>query len=177
MDIKTIGKVARNSFIIDTLNSIGIQTDLNKDKIKELEEWSIFSKMNETAVLLWENFLDLKPQLEWSLEDKRERIIYTLNSTKTFTPQFLKEQSLRFSNGEIDIEELFELFHFKIQFTSSIGVPSNLDNFVEMIEVNKPAHLTFEYLLRYRTHTELEPYTHLFLESNTHEFLREGGII
>lgn len=177
MDIKTIGKVARNSFITDIINSIGIQTDLNKDKIKELEEWSIFSKMNESAVLLWENFLNLKPQLTWSLEDKRERIIYTLNSTKTFTPQFLNEQSLRFTNGEIEVTELFESFHFDLKFISNVGTPSNINNFLEMIEINKPAHLTYDWVALYRIHEKIEQFTHLYLENYTHDEIFQKEVL
>ena len=60
MGIKTIGKVARNNFITDIIESIGIQTNLAKVKTTSLEEWSIFQKMNIDAVLLWENFLNLR---------------------------------------------------------------------------------------------------------------------
>ena len=177
MDIKTIGKIARNNFITDIINSIGIQTDLAKVKTKSLEEWSIFQKMNLDAVLLWENFLNLSLENTWTIEDRRERIIYILNSTRIFTPMFLTEQSKRFENGEINITEEFTNFHFIINFLSTIGPPSNLDNYLEMVNTNKPAHLTYEYHLRYRTHKELEIKTHLQLEPFTHEHLRAGGVL
>jgi len=176
MDIKSIGKIARNSYITDILNSIGEQTNLNSDKIKELDNYAMFYTLNESSILLWENFLELKPQLSWTIEDKRERIIYTINSTNTFTLEFLKEQSRRFSNGEIDIIEDFSNYHFTIQFTSGLGVPSNLYNFVEMIDTNKPAHLTYNYLFMYRTHRELEMYTHEQLSIFTHDTIRQGVI-
>lgn len=177
MDIKTIGKIARNNFVTDIINSIGVQTDLAKVKTKSLEEWSIFKKMNLDAILLWENFLNLSVEPTWSLNDRRERIIYTLNSTRTFTEDFLKEQSKRFDNGDITITEEFEDFNFIINFISSIGVPTNLNNYIEMVETNKPAHLTYSYLIRFRSHKELEVKTHNELAQFTHDQLRQGGIL
>ena len=133
--------------------------------------------MTSVAVFLRENFLNLRLAHTWIIEDRWERIIYLLNSTRIFTPDFLKEQSKRFENGDISITEEFEDFHFIINFLSVIGSPHNLDNYLEMVNTNKPAHLTFEYHLRFRTHKELEAKRHVDLEQFTHDHLRTGGIL
>ena len=132
---------------------------------------------NEFTIPVWEKWLDLSQETTWTLQDRIERIIYTINSNQSCTEQFLKEQANIFTNGEIAIEQQFALYNFIIQFTSMIGTPPNIDNFRQMVDINKPAHLTYNIKYRYRTWGELEPFTWEQLEKYTWQQLYEEPIL
>lgn len=156
--IDYISKIARNSLIKDLFNSIKIQTDIGKSDIGQYATYAFIVDSTEETISRWEKFMKLKPMENYTLQDRIERVIYTIQAKGIFTPSFLKEQAKIFTNGEIDIQENFNDYHFIITFTSVIGIPPNMDNFKEMIELNKPAHLTYELRIRYRTWGELSSY-------------------
>lgn len=157
--IDYIGKIARNSLMKDLFNSIKIQVDAGKDDISQYDTYAFIVDSTEETISRWEKFMELKPMDNYSLEDRIERVIYTIQAKGIFTPSFLKEQAKIFTNGEIEVTENFNDYHFVISFTSVIGIPPNMDNFKEMVDLNKPAHLTYEVRIRYRTWGELLPYT------------------
>lgn len=157
--IDYISKIARNSLIKDLFNSIKIQTDIGKSDVGQYATYAFIADSTEETISRWEKFMELKAVSNYSLQDRIERVIYTLQAKGIFTPSFLKEQAKLFTNGEIEVIENFNDYHFIISFTSVIGIPPNMDNFKEMVDLNKPAHLTYEVRIRYRTWGELLPYT------------------
>ena len=173
--IKMVGKAARNSYLVAFFNSLKKEDDRLETTVKELLSYSMPIIFNENTVIPWEKWLGLSEESSWTLQDRIERILYTLNSNQTCTEKFLIDQAKIFTNGEIEIDQQFSFYNFIIQFTSSIGSVPNLENFKQMVELNKPAHLTCEIKLRYRTHKELKPYTHEELSKYTHTELRARG--
>lgn len=165
--IDYIGKIARNSLMKDLFNSIKIQVDTGKDDISQYNTYTFIIDSTEETISRWEKFMELKPVDNYSLQDRIERVIYTIQAKGIFTPSFLKEQAKIFTNGEIEVIENFNDYHFIISFTSVIGIPPNMDNFKEMVDLNKPAHLTYEIRIRYRTWGELSPYKWKELEPFT----------
>lgn len=157
--IKYISNIARNSLMEDLFNSIEMQVDIGRKDISQYNTYTFIIDSTEETISRWEKFMELKPVDNYSLQDRIERVIYTIQAKGIFTPSFLKEQAKLFTNGEIEVIENFNDYHFIITFTSVIGIPPNMDNFKEMIELNKPAHLTYEIKYRYRTWGELLPYT------------------
>ena len=93
-----------------------------------------------------------------SLQDRRDRILYRLLSKQIFSPANLKEQARIFTNGEVEITEVFNEYYFIIKFTSIYGVPPNLKNFINFIELNKPAHLGYKIVYSYMTWDEFDKY-------------------
>lgn len=166
-----IGKAARNSYLVAFFNSLKKEDEKLEITLDEFIKYAIPIIFNEYSVILWEKWLNLSQEMNWTLQDRIERIIYTINSNQSCTEQFLKDQANIFTNGEIDIEQQFSLYNFIIQFTSMIGIPPNIDNFKQMLEVNKPAHLTYGIKYRYRIWKELEPFTWKQLEKYTWEEL------
>ena len=172
MDISIISKIARNTLMEDFFNSLGLAYDIAKENIEGLQKKVfIFDADNETLEI-WENFMELEQRKDYSLRDRAERILYTLRSKGIFTPGFLKEQARIFTGGgEIEITEDFAGYSFTIAFKNVIGIPSNMENFRNMIELNKPAHLGYKIVFSYRTHRALENFRHRDLERYTHEEL------
>lgn len=157
--IKYISNIARNSLMEDLFNSIEMQVDIGRKDISQYNTYTFIIDSTEETISRWEKFMELKPVDNYSLQDRIERVIYTIQAKGIFTPSFLKEQAKIFTNGEIEVIENFNDYHFIISFTSVIGIPPNMDNFKEMVDLNKPAHLTYEIRIRYRTWGELSPYT------------------
>lgn len=156
--IKYISNIARNSLMEDLFNSIEMQVDIGRKDISQYNTYTFIIDSTEETISRWEKFMKLKPMENYTLQDRIERVIYAIQAKGIFTPSFLKEQAKIFTNGEIDITENFNEYHFIISFTSVIGIPPNMDNFKEMVDLNKPAHLTYEIRIRYRTWGELSPY-------------------
>lgn len=175
--IKMIGKAARNNFLVAFFNTLKQEDEKLNIKVEELINYAIPIMFNEYTVPSWEKWLGLSQEITWKLQDRVERIIYTINSNQTCTEQFLKDQANIFTNGEISIEQQFALYNFIIQFTSMIGTPPNIDNFRQMVDINKPAHLTYDIKYRYRTWGELEPFTWEQLEKYTWQQLYEEPIL
>lgn len=175
--IKYISNIARNSLMEDLFNSIEMQVDIGRKDISQYNTYTFIIDSTEETISRWEKFMKLKPMKNYTLQDRIERVIYTIQAKGIFTPSFLKEQAKIFTNGEIDITENFNEYHFIISFTSVIGIPPNMDNFKEMVDLNKPAHLTYEIRIRYRTWGELSPYKWEELEPFTwDEIYQKAGI-
>lgn len=175
--IKMIGKAARNGFLVAFFNALQKEDAKLDMTVENFISYAIPIMFNEFTVPVWEKWLSLSQETTWTLQDRIERIIYTINSNQSCTEQFLKEQANIFTNGEISIEQQFALYNFIIQFTSMIGTPPNIDNFRQMVDINKPAHLTYDIKYRYRTWGELEPFTWEQLEKYTWQQLYEEPIL
>lgn len=175
--IKMIGKAARNGFLVAFFNAFQKEDTKLDMTLENFISYAIPIMFNEFTIPVWEKWLGLSQETAWTLQDRIERIIYTINSNQSCTEQFLKEQANIFTNGEIAIEQQFALYNFIIQFTSMIGTPPNVDNFRQMVDINKPAHLTYDIKYRYRTWGELEPFTWEQLEKYTWQQLYEEPIL
>lgn len=171
-----ISHISRNAYIVDVLDAIQKSLEVTETNTNELKEAIIVSADAET-IGYWEEYLNLKKETSWTLQDRIDRVVYTINSRGFFTIQFLKDQAMIFTNGEIEVIEDFPNYSFTIKFISVIGNPPNLDAFKDMVNVNKPAKLVYSLEFRYRTHDELKPYTHDTLSNYTHEELRSRSII
>lgn len=151
--IKMIGKAARNDYLVAFFNALkGVNKELELS-IEDFVKYAIPIVFNEDTVPVWENWLNLKEVKNWNLNDRIQRIIYTINSNISCTPKFLKEQAKIFNNGEINIKEDFPNYHFIIDFLGKNTLAINTESFNEMVKVNKPAHLTFGSKFRYEMPT------------------------
>lgn len=171
-----IAHISRNAYISDLLDSIQNSLVVTENNAKELEK-SIIVNADESTIAGWEEWMKLSIEPTWDLQDRIDRVIYTINSRGFFTVQFLKDQAMIFTNGEIEVTENFTNYSFVIKFVSVIGNPPNLDAFKDMVNINKPAKLIYSLEFRYRTHDELSVYTHDTLANYTHDELRSRGII
>lgn len=172
MDISILSKIARNELMEDFFKSMGIFYQTTEENIEGLRKKVFILEADEATLQKWESFMELEQRKDYTLRDRAERILYTLRSKGIFTPSFLKEQARIFTGGgEIEITEDFAGYSFTISFKNVIGIPSNMENFRNMIELNKPAHLGYKIVFSYRTHRSLENFRHSDLERYTHEEL------
>ena len=166
--IKKVSKVARNTLQEDLIRTLDLICEYAKNDIQKYKELLFIAFFNEQQVANYERFMELDYKNGWSLQDRKDRIIYTLLSKNIFTPHVLKEQAKIFTNGEIEVIENYNDYSFIIKFTSVVGIPQNLDNFKNFIYINKPAHLNFSIEFRYNTHNQVAYLLHGNLKTKTH---------
>ena len=167
--IKKVSKIARNSLQQDLIRTLDLMCEYAKNDIQKYKELLFIAFFNEQQIKNYERFMNLEFKKGWSLQDRKDRIIYTLLSKNIFTPHVLKEQAKIFTNGEIEVIENYNDYSFIIKFTSVVGIPSNLDNFKNFIHINKPAHLNFSIEFRYNTHNQVAYLLHNSLKLKTHK--------
>ena len=167
--IKKVSKIARNSLQKDLIRTLDLMCEYVKNDIQKYKELLFIAFFNEQQVANYERFMELDYKSGWSLQDRKDRIIYTLLSKNIFTPRVLKEQAKIFTNGEIEVVEDNPNYAFKILFTSIVGIPKNIENFKAVIEVIKPAHLNFSIEFRYNTHNQVAYLLHNSLKLKTHK--------
>ncbi|EEU32999.1 hypothetical protein HMPREF0946_01072 [Fusobacterium vincentii 3_1_36A2] len=167
--IKKVSKIARNSLQQDLIRTLDLMCEYAKNDIQKYKELLFMAFFNEQQIKNYERFMNLEFKKGWSLQDRKDRIIYTLLSKNIFTPHVLKEQAKIFTNGEIEVIENYNDYSFIIKFTSVVGIPSNLDNFKNFIHINKPAHLNFSIEFRYNTHNQVAYLLHNSLKLKTHK--------
>ena len=167
--IKKVSKIARNSLQEDLIRTLDLMCEYAKNDIQKYKELLFIAFFNEKQVKNYERFMNLEFKKGWSLQDRKDRIIYTLLSKNIFTPHVLKEQAKIFTNGEIEVIENYNDYSFMIKFTSVVGIPQNLDNFKNFIYINKPAHLNFSIEFRYNTHNQVAYLLHNSLKLKTHK--------
>ena len=167
--IKKVSKIARNSLQKDLIRTLDLICEYAKNDIQKYKELLFIAFFNEQQVANYERFMELDYKNGWSLQDRKDRIIYTLLSKNIFTPQVLKEQAKIFTNGEIEVIENYNDYSFIIKFTSVVGIPSNLDNFKNFIHINKPAHLNFSIEFRYNIHNQVAYLLYNSLKVKSHK--------
>lgn len=167
--IKKVSKVARNTLQEDLIRTLDLMCEYAKNDIQKYKGLLFIAFFNEQQVANYERFMELDYKNGWSLQDRKDRIIYTLLSKNIFTPHVLKEQAKTFTNGEIEVIENYNDYSFIIKFTSVVGIPSNLDNFKNFIHINKPAHLNFSIEFRYNTHNQVAYLVHNSLKAKSHK--------
>lgn len=167
--IKKVSKVARNTLQEDLIRTLDLICEYAKNDIQKYKELLFIAFFNEQQVANYERFMELDYKNGWSLQDRKDRIIYTLLSKNIFTPHVLKEQAKIFTNGEIEVIENYNDYSFIIKFTSVVGIPQNLDNFKNFIYINKPAHLNFSIEFRYNTHNQVAYLLHNSLKAKSHK--------
>ena len=167
--IKKVSKIARNTLQEDLIRTLDLICEYAKNDIQKYKELLFIAFFNEQQVANYERFMELDYKNGWSLQDRKDRIIYTLLSKNIFTTHILKEQAKIFTNGEIEVIEDYGNYSFTIKFTSVVGIPQNLDNFKNFIYINKPAHLNFKIEFRYNTHNQVAYLLHNSLKLKTHK--------
>ena len=167
--IKKVSKVARNTLQEDLIRTLDLICEYAKNDIQKYKELLFIAFFNEQQVANYERFMELDYKNGWSLQDRKDRIIYTLLSKNIFTTHVLKEEAKIFTNGEIEVIEDYGNYSFTIKFTSVVGIPQNLDNFKNFIHINKPAHLNFKIEFRYNTHNQVAYLLHSSLKAKNHK--------
>lgn len=162
------------------------------------EMTSIQTAIQPEVDLIWESRDDLLAQLDvntatWGLDYweralgltayagkpddyRRTRIISRIRGSGPTTVAHIKNVSESFSNGTVDVVEIFWEYRVEIRFVGTIGLPPNLDDLQAALNDIMPAHIAYDFVYYYRTHAALAALTHGSLSAYTHTQLREGDL-
>ena len=155
-------------------NSLGKELDTIDSEFRDINNQFDLNKatwyLDNLDYILGLDTKDLEH--EQRIEIIRARIL----GRGTTTKKMIKETAETFSGGEVEIEEVFDKYHFIIHFVGTIGRPSNMKGFKDMIDTIKPAHLTYDFKYRYITWEEVEKYKWGDLENYTWEEVLNGGV-
>lgn len=151
---------------------------LQKTMQIELEEIDLMAKdvLNQFFIYtatwslpIWERIFGLAVGDETSnIQERRENLISKLRSYGTTTKEMIIRVGNAFTNGGVQVVEHNENYSFEVVFTNVIGIPKNMDDFRQTIEIIKPAHLTYSIVFLYRVHKLIKPYTHGHLKQYKH---------
>lgn len=123
-----------------------------------------------------EKILGLPTDSESAVADRRSRIIAKLAGQGTVTKKLIQHVASSFTNGEVEVIEHPERYSFDVKFISTLGTPPNMADLSAALEEIKPAHLTYGYIVLYRTWGELEEKTWGELESRTWDEILGGEL-
>lgn len=122
---------------------------------------------------LWEEALGLPTDTTRDIEYRRVRVVAKLRGNGTTTVALIKSVAESFSNGEVDVVEFCNEYRLEIRFVGTVGLPPNLDDLADTLDEILPAHLDWKFVIYFRTHGQLAPYTHGELAAFTHHTIRE----
>lgn len=119
---------------------------------------------------IWERIFGLPVGDKTSnIQERRESLISKLRSYGTTTKEMIARVGNSFTNGGVKIIEDNTNYSFVIEFTSVVGLPKNMEDFIETIEIIKPAHLSYTFKFRYNQHKQVAFKKHEDLKTKTHE--------
>lgn len=101
----------------------------------------------------YERELGLQPNISQSYEDRRKIIKTKLRGSGTVTKDMIMNAAGSFSDGKIDIIEYPEEYYFAIKFT---GLSGDIRALVDILDIIKPAHLSYNLTSRYDTDLQLQ---------------------
>ena len=124
----------------------------------------------------WEEALGLPTDKSKELAFRRTRVVAKLRGSGTTTVPLIKNVSESFSNGEVEVAEFYSEYRVEIRFVGTIGIPPNLEDLRDALCDIMPAHLVWEFVIYYRIHQQVRPYTHGELSAFQHQTIREGDL-
>lgn len=143
-----------------TLSELWKTSQIEHDRIDEaINDLTnqLFVKTATWGLDLWESFLNIKTENK-PVEFRRAVILSKLRGSGTTTIQAIKDLSLSFQNGEVDVIEYPLEGYFTVKFIGLNGVPPNLQDFLNAIEDLKPAHLGYTFEFSYMTWNQFDGY-------------------
>lgn len=125
---------------------------------------------------LWEAGLGLATDESKPLDYRRTRVVSKVRGNGTTTVALIKSVSESFSYGKVAVVEYYSDCKVEIRFVGTIGMPPNMDDLEDALNDIMPAHLTWDFVIYYRTHGQVGAYTHGQLAAFTHLTIREGNL-
>ena len=164
------------SFYKESNSVVDIQGALEKER--SILEENIKNLINDLFVITsenierWEKLVGIKIDVSKELEFRKTNVIARIRGKGTTTVDLIKNVSISYSNGYVDVIEDNKNYKFIVRFVGQKGIPINLDDLKNAIEEIKPAHLQVEYKFIYNTWDMISHLTWNEASTSTWERLR-----
>ena len=156
--------------VIDIQGSLEKERCILEENIKKLIN-DLFAITSEN-IERWEKLVGIKSDVSKTLEFRKTNVIARIRGKGTTTVDLIKNVSISYSNGEVDVIEDNENYKFIVRFVGQKGIPTNLNDLKNAIEEIKPAHLEVEYQFIYNTWNMISYLTWNEANTSTWERLR-----
>lgn len=167
----------KESKVIDNLNNANaIELDGFDKKLDDVAD-QFFVDTADYTLERWEKELGIPVNNNDDTEFRRSRIKSKLRGQGTITVKLIENVAESFVNGNVDITENNATYSFTVKFTSTKGIPPNLDDLKAAIENIKPAHLAVVYEFTYTTWGEVKELTWGQVKTGTWEQLKTREVI
>ncbi|MED4378503.1 DUF2313 domain-containing protein [Schinkia azotoformans] len=135
-------------------------------------ENQLFIESATWGLMLWERVFGIQSNLSLSYGERREIIKAKIRGYGTVTKTMIKEVALAFTNAEVDVIEHPESYSFVVKFIGVKGIPKNMAGFLEIIEIIKPAHLSYSIEYTFTWWDKLKELTWISAKAKTWNELR-----
>ena len=121
--------------------SQGLELSLLNKHIKDLQN-QLFVNKATWGLDFFERDYGIKTDISKTYEERREVILAKKRGTGTVTKEMIKNTAKAFTNVDVDVIENKD-YSFTVRFIGEKGIPKNLQDFKDMLEEIKPAHLAY----------------------------------
>ncbi|MBX4149499.1 putative phage tail protein [Paenibacillus lautus] len=149
---RNLHKIVRKDPLTNEINgSIGLSLDNF-----EVELNSLLAQLNidtaTWALSIYEKELGIRTDLNKPLDERRSVIKSKIRGTGKIGAAQIKIVADAYSNGNVEVT----LEHgIRIEFTSTYGIPPNVDDLKRMVREIAPAHLSINYVFRFYMYGEM----------------------
>lgn len=159
-------------------NAIASVTGQKLDNI-EIEVNKIYNNLflttsDSDGLKNFENELEITFSKNQSLKDRKAIISAKWRGAGTLTLELIQQTVDAYTEEDVIVR--FDTVII-LDFTNDIGKPDNLEALKKQLEEVIPAHLGIEYIFRYRTWGELEPYKYMNIATDTWQNVKENANI
>lgn len=108
------------------------------------------------GLAFWEKELAIPTVESKPIAYRRSVILAKLRGAGTTTKAMIENAAAAYSNGEVEVTEYPAQKRFVVKFVGQHGIPPNMADLTNTIEIIKPAHLGYGYEYRYLIWDELD---------------------
>lgn len=116
-----------------------------------VRENELYAQTADQWLPLWERAYGIPAEPEKDIAFRRSRLMSRIRGAGTTTAEMIRQVVASFSNSDCEVAESPEAYRFEVRFTSTIGIPPNMDDVIAALEEIKPAHLAYQIVYLFRT--------------------------
>lgn len=146
--LKLLNKVYReDEYTQELLKPLDKQINNINDVIEAITNNFFFDKLNESGCKWYEKLLNITPQANQTLEDRRSSIQLKWLSNSHNDIELIQLFCDVWKNGNIVVD--FVNGKIQLTFVNEYGIPEDLDILLQSLELIKPAHLAYYLIYKY----------------------------
>lgn len=154
--INFINKIFRNDDISKHIAKIS-QTALENIEIKITDiKSNIFLDTSTWGMDIFEKDLNIEYVEDKTTDERKAIISAKWRGAGKLTLELIQDTVKAYTTNVVSVRFNGTII---IDFSDKIGVPNDVDSLMKSVEDIKPAHLGVDYIFRYRTWGDLQPFT------------------
>lgn len=154
--INFINKIFRNDDISKHIAKIS-QTALENIEIKITDiKSNIFLDTSTWGMNIFEKDLNIEYVEDKTTDERKAIISAKWRGAGKLTLELIQDTVKAYTTNVVSVRFNGTII---IDFSDKIGVPNDVDSLMKSVEDIKPAHLGVDYIFRYRTWGDLQPFT------------------